>query len=288
MSRAALVGVAALSCLATAARAHADCKPAAIASGDPALVAQLGERLAASGIATTATADCPALRVQVSMRGDRVHLAVTDTFARTGEREVRDVATAATIVESWTLQEVEAGTLPEEPAIVEAAAPAPVAASALGARFETAVADNAALWLGVAVTGCRRVGPVCVGALARGAHATGSTTTAAHGTDQIHALATVELPRRLGAFTLAPGIAVGYGWLRVSSTHLDIHAMPFEVIDGTHELRADVHVELARSLGRGIGLYAQLTGDTALLRSDGTADPRTFFRAALGARFEVR
>src|SRR5664279_2630442 len=94
--------------------AHADCKLAAVTQGDPELVQTLIVRLAASGIATTSTTGCPVVQVRLEKRGQQLHLRMTDAFNRTGERDVQDVATAAAIIESWTYQEVEAGTLPTE------------------------------------------------------------------------------------------------------------------------------------------------------------------------------
>src|SRR5258706_2872041 len=81
--------------------AHADCKPTAIAQGDPALVAPLVAKLAASGIATAAAAGCPVVQGKLEQRGQQVHVRLADAFQRTGERDVPDVATAAAIVESW-------------------------------------------------------------------------------------------------------------------------------------------------------------------------------------------
>src|SRR5262245_39241509 len=105
----------ALTLLVGASTARAQCKPAAIPNGDPALVQTLIERLTASGIETSPDTTCPAVHVEVAQRGEHVHLRVTDAYDRLGEREVQDVATAAAIIESWTLQEVDPGTLPPPP-----------------------------------------------------------------------------------------------------------------------------------------------------------------------------
>src|SRR5688500_12136750 len=101
--------------------AAADCAPAAVPIGDPVLVQSVREKLAANGVATVATAGCPAVRVHLEMRGEQLHLRVADGYQRRGEREVQDVATAAAVIESWTLQEIDHGTLPETPAAVVAA-----------------------------------------------------------------------------------------------------------------------------------------------------------------------
>src|SRR5690242_4817087 len=97
--------------------ARAECKPTAVPAGDPALVQSLAARLAASGIATTRTAGCPAMQVHIEQRGPQYRIQLIDAYQRKGEREVRDIATAAAVIESWSLQEIEEGALP---AIAEA------------------------------------------------------------------------------------------------------------------------------------------------------------------------
>jgi hypothetical protein len=269
--------------------ARAECKPTAVMLGDPTLAQTLSQRLAANGIATSSTEGCPVVKVSVRQRGDQVHLELTDSFSRRGERQVRDVATAAAIVESWTLQEVDPGSLPElaappAPRLV-AVALRPTAASGLAAMFESSVADDGSLWLGGAASGCGRVGPLCVGGLARLAR---DTATTPHRSNEVHALATIDLPRAFGRFAISPGIGVGYGWLEISSTHLDMHMMPFEVAETSHALRADVHLTVTRSLGKGFAIYGDVRGDSALARTDIPAGPSSFVRAAIGLRVEAR
>ena len=115
------VGLVALSCLVTASPAIAECLPTAVSVGDPAIVQSLGSRLAASGIATTATVGCPTVQVRNERLGEQLVLEITDSFSRRGRREVRDLATAAAIIESWTLQEIEQGALPSLAGSPEAA-----------------------------------------------------------------------------------------------------------------------------------------------------------------------
>ncbi len=275
------------------------CRPVAMPSGEPVLVRQLSERLVASGIATTPIAGCPSARVRLEQRGEQIHLEVTDSFGRSGTREVRDVATAATIVESWTSQEIDEGSLPPVPAVrvaaVEPAASiatvAPVAlASArwshgVTGAIESAAGSDGSIWMGAAMTGCVRFGAVCAGMLVRAARDTrvGNASIVNPDTDELSALATVGTPRRLGRFTLTPGVGLGYGWMRVTEHHLDAHTVPFDLKLTGHAMRADVHVSAARALGRRLSLYVELRGDTAVVRSD-SFGPRSFVRAAIGLR----
>lgn len=260
--------------------------------GDPVLAQTLSQRLAANGIETTSTSGCPALRVRVEQRGDQVHLELTDTFSRLGRRQVRDVATAAAIVESWTLQEVEAGSLPElagtTPSIV---ASTPRSASGLAAIFESSLADDGSLWLGGAVSGCARIGPTCIGGVvrfARDTRSTGDTAGVNHRSNELHGIATLDVPRVLGAFSISPGVGLGYGWLEITSSHLDMHMLPVETAHTSHAVRGDVHVTITRSLGRSIALYGDLRADTAIVRSEIPAGPESFVRVAIGIRVEAR
>ncbi len=285
----------------TTAYVRAECEPTAVPTGDAALVRSVIERLTANGVATVPAEGCPAARARVERRGEQLHLEMTDSFARTAQREVRDVATAAAIIESWTLQEIEHGALPalapsSEAAVTRSVA-GPITARALSrvgisATFESSVADDGSLWVGGTIAGCARVGPVCVGGVLRGArdtHASGETSgDSPHHGDELHALATVGLPRRLGSFVVSPGIGVGYGRLAIATTHFDIvHMMPFSLSEASHELRGDVHVMLSRPLAGRFAFYADVHADAAIARTEIASGPRGFVRAAVGIRVEA-
>lgn len=279
------VALAALACLSR--EAMAECRPTAVPYGEPTLVRLLGERLAANGIATTAASGCPMARVRVEQRGEQIHVEVTDSFGRTGTREVHDVATAATIVESWTSQEIDDGSMPPEAVTKMTPATSSTWRHGITAAFESSAGGDRSIWLGVAVSGCVRLGPACAGAIVRGTQDTTAGTSGAaidHDTKQFAALATVGLPRHVGGFVVTPGVGIGYGWLEVTEHHHDAHAMLFEVQFPSHALLADVHVSAARSLGRHISLYLDLRGDTALTRTSLPYGAASFVRASFGVR----
>ncbi len=284
----------------TTAAVRAECDPIAVPIGDAALVRSVSEILATNGVATVPVDGCPAVRVRVERRGEQLHLEMTDSFARTAQREVRDLATAAAIIESWTLQEIEQGALPalaaSPEALVSRTVARPSAASAMprigvAATFESSVADNGSLWVGGTIAGCARLGPVCIGGVLRGArdtHASGDTSgDSPHHGDELHALAAISLPRRLGSFVVSPGVGLGYGRLAIATTHLDMHMMPFLLDDASHELRGDVHVMVSRPLGGRFAFYADVHGDAALARTEIAGGPRSFVRAAIGIRVEA-
>lgn len=279
------VALAALACLSR--EAMAECRPTAVPYGEPTLVRLLGERLAASGIATTAISGCPMARVRVEQRGEQIHVEVTDSFGRTGTREVHDVETAATIVESWTSQEIDEGSLPPEVVTKETPTSPATWRHGLTAAFESSAGGDRSLWLGVAVSGCVRLGPACAGAIVRGTQDTSSGTSGAaidHDTKQLAALATVGLPRRVGSFVVTPGIGLGYGWLEITEHHHDAHGMLLDMPFPSHALVADIHVSAARPIGRHISLYLDLRGDTALARTSLPYGATSFVRASFGVR----
>jgi hypothetical protein len=278
----------ALAVLACSSReATAECRPTAVPYGEPTLVRLLGERLAASGIAITAAAGCPIARVRVEQRGEQIHVEVTDTFGRTGTREVHDVATAATIVESWTSQEIDEGSLPPESVTKRAPVTSSTWRHGITAAFESSAGGDRSFWIGGAVSGCIRIGPACAGAIVRAtrdASAGSSGAVIDHDTQQLAALATIGLPRRFGGFVVTPGIGVGYGWQEITEHHHDAHGLPIDVLFSSHALLADVHVSAARPIGRHLSLYVDLRADTAVTRTALPYGAASFVRAAFGVR----
>lgn len=295
------IGFASLWIAANAASARAECRPAAVTAGDPALVQRLTARLAASGIATTAAAGCPAVQVTIEQRGDELHLALLDAFQRKGERDVRDVNTAAAIVASWTEQVVDAGVLPAEPAPPEPAVAATVSASprptipravyrGLAASALSTVGTDGTTWVGTALAACTRAGPFCAGASLRAevdTTATGATAQAAQDSYELSALATLDLPRALGRFIVSPGIGVGYGYLHVTTHHHDAMNNPLDIASADHELRAGAHVALLRPIGAHWSVFGDLWGEVAPLRSSSQFGSTAAALLAFGIRLEA-
>jgi hypothetical protein len=268
--------------------ARAQCRPAAVPQGDPELVSSLRERLAASGIETEPAPSCPAVRVVVAQRGQQVHLRVTDVYQRLGEREVQDVATAAAIIESWTLQEIDAGSMPADAPPPVSPAKTPVPWFGIGAAFRTAMTEQASTWMGATVSACARLGWTCLGATlgyAQDIEATGTSSMDDHHLGQFDARATAEAPRKLAGFVVTPGLSLGYGAQWIQSQHLDAHMLPVTVTDWTHALRGGVQVRIARALTGGFSIFTELAVDTSLVRSGIVAGPQSWFGLSLGARF---
>lgn len=296
--RALAVCIVALAALVGTTRAsRAECRPAVVAQGDPALVAGLTTRLAANGISTSSIEGCPALRVNIEQRGSLLHVRIADASQRRGEREVQDLATAAAIVESWTYQEIEPGTLPdlratEPPKPRPALAPRHTTRTGLGASVLSGLGTNGATtWIGGSVAACLRIGALCAGATIRSqldTRTSGETTSLEQSSYTLGALATLDLPRRFGSFIVTPGIGLGYTYLHVTTTHHDAMNNVFEVPTGDHQLRGGAHAALLRSVSDHVSVFADLWFDVAMLRSDAHSGPAAYISFALGLRLEER
>jgi hypothetical protein len=273
--------------------AFAQCKPAVVAQGDPALVTGLTTRLAANGVATSSTDGCPTLRVNIERRGAQLHVRLADASERTGERLVQDIATAAAVVESWTYQEIEAGTLPEVPAESPVLlGPRRTTRSGISASVLSGLGtDGGTTWIGGSLSACMRIGSLCAGLTLRSqldTRASGDTTAINQSLYTLGALATLDLPHKLGSFILSPGIGVGYTYLHVTTTHRDAMNNPFDIPTADHQLRGGGHAALLNSLSDHVGAFADLWVDAAALRSDSQFGPAAYLSFALGLRFEER
>jgi len=279
-----------------ASTSRAECKPTAVPDGDPALVRSLIARLTANGIATTPAAGCPTVAVHLQPRGLGLHLTLADAYQRKGERDVQDVATAAVIVESWTHQEIDEGSLPleAEPAVAATSvvAEAPhLVRSGIAASLMSAVGSNGGTtWVGGALSACLRVGPFCAGASLRAeldTRATGDTRTINQDEYLLSPMATIDLPRKLGSFLVIPGLGVGYDDLHVTTHHHDAMNNPLDAVTSDHELRTGAHVALSRALSDHLSVVGDLWADAAILRSDSQFGPSSSLRLSIGIRVEA-
>jgi hypothetical protein len=285
--------VATLVVLVSTTTASAECQRAAVPAGDPELVRSLIDRLTASGIATTATSGCPAVTVHVEQRGQQLHLELADAFHRTGARDVQDLATAAAIVESWTLQEVEARAIPEESIAVVPPLPMPVVhhvvRSGVAASVTSGVGSNGGTtWIGGSISACIRIGPLCTGAMVRAETDTGLTAeTADQDSYAASAWGTIDLPQPLGGFVISPGLGVGYGYLHVVTHHHDAMNNPLDIPTADHTLRTAARFALLYSISERLAVFGDLWGDLAIERSNSQFGPAGSLQLSLGLRFEA-
>jgi hypothetical protein len=211
------------------------CAPSARVDGDDDLAAGVGEQLRLLGIATSAGAGCPILRVVVARDGSgAVTVTVRDARDRIEGRVVGGVVLAALWIDSWLRDDVAAPLLAAHdlPVASDLPRPAPaaspvstVAASATAARslfdraaldagYETGWGDDGSSWSGASAMACVQVRRVCVGARGRGAWqptlAPSDGSLMAHRED-LEALAIATLSFELGRMRVAPELGAGVG-----------------------------------------------------------------------------
>jgi hypothetical protein len=278
------------------ARATRACPPSVRLGGDPGLVAELTPILASRGIGTSG--DCPALPVSLQRRG-RTTVVSQGAAERLESREVNDVRTAATVIESWVRTDLDEPLLarrrvadaesPDE--LVAAPVPEPPASRRLQVFTlgETSVANDRTAWVGFQMGACAMFGPVCLGGRLRFANV-------AEGPDdwevlmarkEVDALLDVDAPRRVGHVRLSTGAAFGLGWIGT-------HEVP-ETSDGrrTLGLRLEPHATASYSLSSHFAVESNLSvavnqtiHTTTTTPERLPADPRFVGRIGLGLRFE--
>lgn len=288
-----LVLLATSTVLASAARA--DACPAVDLAGEPALVAVIAGELGARGIGDAEGAACAPLRAAVEWRGPLLVIAIDDGGAAPLERVVRDPATAATVIESFTRTDVAspllaARAVPRTPEI-EAPAPAvPVAPAPrrtgvhLSASVESSFANDDTTWLGGSVGVCVRTGPICATARLRWAGVVGGFGAAEVERNVKELLIGVDLPIALGRVLVTPGYAGGLGGMETHVGGMDRH---------TGSFRAEAHVGLAVPVARALAM--DLAVSLALgerTEFDAAAmvpsEPWGMVRAGLGLRYGAR
>jgi hypothetical protein len=290
--------------LAIAAAAHADpvaCPAVAVTHGDEQAAAELGKLLAERGISGAAPAGCGALDVQIQPQGRRLRVSMKDPYGRVAVRTVRDLSTAATIVETWTRQALAtevtfAAAKTQEPApeptpVETTAAVAAVVSTptihrwAATASAETSASTDGDVWLGGAFGGCRLVHRFCVGVLGRAA----TDSSGAYARHDLAGLAAADFARGRGNWGFRAGLAAGLGWSD-NDLHNDFHGVENE---SGFDLRLRVHVTASRALSDALALEAGVTLESALLARDATVSPHVidpgpgtnFVRFALALRF---
>ena len=82
-----------------------------------------------------------------------------------------------------------------------------------------AAGPDGSVWIDADLSGCVVLGPLCVGAIVRGAFDLGETGDSSDLDSRrlgVDVLLTAEWPLRLGTVVLSPGVGFGAGWLRSS------------------------------------------------------------------------
>ncbi|HEU4733303.1 MAG TPA: hypothetical protein VFT22_35670 [Kofleriaceae bacterium] len=297
-------------CATRVARAE-PCPPAVVLAGDEAVVAPVRAQLGAHGIADE-TARCPGLHARVERRGPLLVVGIEGPDGAPIEREVREAATAATVIESWARSDVAAPLLAarELPEADEAAAigapvvaassraeqPGPPGASGIqlfGAE-ETSVASDRTVWQGLSLGACVMLGPVCAAARVHGGKVI-SKPSSWEGLRRKGAevYAGIDIPIALGRTRLTPGFAAGYGMI-LTHRGSDGDRMGVEISGPRAEAHAAFSLPLSAHIAIDLVLTATLTQATEI-ESHGQqtfdptiefpSEPRAFVRFAVGVRY---
>jgi hypothetical protein len=242
--------------------AHADtCPVTAVLEGDGALVDSLVTTLGKRGVSTTASDNCPATHARIDRKGTGIAISLVDPAGRRSERTIADVDAAASVIESWARQDINAASLlgwsidpitpaqseptaPVDSLVVRAAArePAhdPLMVAAMG---EGGIDFGGAAWYGGTAAACVRVGPTCLGARGRAA-----TTNDQHRDYDV--LGTVDIVAPLSPrIAFIAGAGGGIGWYSAPYQQGD-HAMRAQ----TDRLRLEAHLGLTFQLARHVAL----------------------------------
>jgi hypothetical protein len=275
--------------LVLAARGAGACPPTVTVTGDEPLVRAINDLLAQRGIAIAARRDCAGITARVIRRGGTIVIGVTSSGAAPVERSVHELATAATVIESFTRDDLGAALLEPRP-IVRDTGPQPVPDRAprgihVVAAAETSVGSDRTNWLGVQVGACIMLGPICAAARLRKAKVVAGNgiwdggDLARHSKDMLFGL---EIPFAVGRVTFAPGFAAGLGHMKTSSST--------GVTGETAGLRADVHatvsVPLRTRLALDLSLTVDLTQETHVEETMQLPDePLALVRFGVGLRY---
>jgi hypothetical protein len=233
-------------------------------------------------------------------------LHIRDAYGRVSERQVPDDRTAASMIESWVLDEDADLIAPpmapaprSSPAAISTAAPpprlpVPELMWRLAGALEVSMTGDGAAWYGGQVTGCHVWGPTCVGARARVARDSGLGAPS-NGSDisrtALDLALVAALPTWTGAVNITPIIGIGAGLTRT----MDPSPLVGDtVVREDLGLRAEVAVQASVPIGPRLSLVGSVGagwGHSAGRLSGSTDDPNipeapvTYLRAGLGCEY---
>jgi hypothetical protein len=236
------------------------CSRAARLSGEAATVAHVSAILDERGVATGVVEGCATIAVRLDRSGDG---AITIAIDGRDSRTVGDVATAATVIESWVRTDVEAPllatrTIAAAPALVVAAAPPPPTGHTIQwfSLAETGVATDRTSWFNVQLGACIRLGPICAAARVRIGGVIDGPGMWEHGLDRrdVELLVGGDIPLAVGNWTVSPGFGGGVG-----TVFTRLHDMEGKMGAEVGGLRADAHVTAAYPLTKKLALEVDVS-----------------------------
>ncbi|HEY2901769.1 MAG TPA: hypothetical protein VGL59_14395 [Polyangia bacterium] len=208
-------------------------------------------------------------------------LTIVDESGRTSARVFADAQTAASLIESWTLDEDAMLLAPASAANTARPQTAPPSLASIqsAARVhlhvgpETSLAADRSVWLGVTLGACVRAGAICAGARLRStrdADLSGASQPDTVLRENTDLLATAAWIHRIGDRLVVPAVGVGIGWLR---TRTEGGLLRDALVLNRSGLRLEGAVQGRWPLGPHTALAAELGGAwSPLARSQATDD----------------
>jgi hypothetical protein len=279
-------------------RSAGACPPSVRLSGDKVLIGQVTAALVARGIALEVPG-CSSIAIELERRGAATVVSRSTPEAGAAEQTVTNPRTAATVIESWVRTDVDEPLLErgrvddEEPTdatsvAVAGSERAPGLGLEVFAAAQTGVASDRTASVGAQFGACVRLGLFCVGGRGR----VSTVTEGPAGWEQVmerelvDALASVDLPVRVGRFGVTPGLGVGAGWFHT-------HEEGAETGKSTVGLREDAHVALSLPLSQRIAVEVSVSlGLAQGVRGESTSnvplpsEPHLLADLGAGFRFE--
>jgi hypothetical protein len=308
-----------------ASAASADGAAPVVLDGDSEITSAVEHALADRKVRAVPAA-AEAVRVHLQPDPSGIRLSIHDRNGHVVERIVANAEIAAAVVESWLRDDLArpllepheiaatevkpmgvAPVLPRSPASAHRGASSGASVTVTGG---ISLATDGSLWIGAGLGACVRVRSLCIGLevqVAGDTTATGnigaryravSDSSSASCNEQqqrelnrlgADALFTADLPLRIGAGTLGPGIGLGANWLSTTAV-LGDHGGNATTVGPRAETRILLSWPVAWGLAADVGLWADILpfAHRKHLAANGfdlPTEPLGFLRAGLGLRY---
>jgi len=263
--------------------ARPPCEPVAVLDGPPSIVEAIATLLTQHGVRVTPEPRCPGrtITARIEAHHDRTGFTLTtvDESGRTSARVFADARTAASLIESWALDDGDTLLAPPPSAALAADPLTPFADLQFAARVhvyggpEASLGSDRSLWLGVALGACVRLGALCAGVRlrsARDADLTGASMPDTVFREDVDVLATVAGMMRASAFIITPTVAAGGGWLH---TQTDGGPIRDALVINDRDLRLELDLQGRWPVSPRVALAAEVgVGWSPFARAHDTVD----------------
>ncbi|MDB4963621.1 MAG: hypothetical protein JWP01_3620 [Myxococcales bacterium] len=283
------------------------CPPAVIVAGEPATAAAITRLLGERGILAPLEG-CPAERASVDSFEGEIVVSIVDVDGRRTQRQVADLATAAALIETFSVTAplpsgssrpkapppLEVHDVEDQPEVFVPQLPGRrTVPGAVGVSIGSSFASDGSVWLSSSGFACVDLGRLCVGGAARysrDAELSGRGEKTETTRSETDVLLSVEVPIHTGRWSFSTGLGLGIGWLRVRRDVMTSDG-PQQLELDTGGLRAELRTTTSVPLRRGVSLTLGVAlgfapgAHTQSFREEGfeiAGEPRTVGRIELG------